>query len=548
MKYFSLFLTFIFVLAFVSCNNQKTYSESGQIKINSLGYKPASVKRATILNYSGSFTVNNAKTNKVVFSGITTDTVYQADVAQTASIADFTTLNQNGTYYIKLQNGWQSVRFNINTNVYNHAFYHTFRGFYLWRCGTNIEAVFGADTFRQNACHLTPGELKYSGLGNGQKDGNGGWHDAGDYGKYVVNAAVTVGQMFMAWDNFNQKLDTLNLNLPETAIGYPDYLKEIKWETDWLLKMQYPDSSGRVFHKLTTLYFPGFVMPDIDTATLYFTTWGSTATACFAGIMAQAARYFKPYDTAYANICLNAALRSYNYLDKNPQYVPWGQPEFNTGGYKCHDADPRLWAAAEMWKTTGELKYLESFEKQAMQFDQPVDVYWDWGNIKNMGIIQYLTTPSEHKNAHIVEHLLKHFLAVADSLVNVSQTDIYARPITRYDWGCNGTVARVSQNLYTAWLLTGNQNYYQAAQQIIDHLFGRNFYGRSYVTQIGINPPLYPHDRRCSDSIVAPWPGYLVGGGHTATNWIDQEASYATNEIAINWNAALVYALAMVIE
>jgi endoglucanase len=54
-----------------------------------------------------------------------------------------------------------------------------------------------------------------------------------------------------------------------------------------------------------------------------------------------------------------------------------------------------------------------------------------------------------------------------------------------------------------------------------------------------------PHDRRSgSDNEVDPWPGYIVGGGHSATDWKDEEGDYRTNEIAINWQGALVYALA----
>ena len=140
-----------------------------------------------------------------------------------------------------------------------------------------------------------------------RRDGTGGWHDAGDYGKYVVNAGVTVGILFMAWDYFRPQLEQISLGLPETAPGYPDYLKEMKWETEWLLKMQYPDGSGRVSHKLTRVQFAPFIMADQDTAKRYFTEWSSAATADFVAMMARAARVFQPYDAAYATRCLEAA-------------------------------------------------------------------------------------------------------------------------------------------------------------------------------------------------------------------------------------------------
>jgi endoglucanase len=106
-------------------------------------------------------------------------------------------------------------------------------------------------------------------------------------------------------------------------------------------------------------------------------------------------------------------------------------------------------------------------------------------------------------------------------------------------------VARQTVNLQVANRIQPNPKYKLAAIGIVDHIFGKNYYNRSYVTGLGINPPMFPHDRRSgADNIKAPWPGYLVGGGHSATDWVDKQESYSHNEIAINWQAALVYALA----
>jgi endoglucanase len=115
----------------------------------------------------------------------------------------------------------------------------------------------------------------------------------------------------------------------------------------------------------------------------------------------------------------------------------------------------------------------------------------------------------------------------------------------RYFWGCNGAVARQTVLLMAAnRLSSGKGGYRDASLDALNHLFGRNCYGRSFVTGIGNQPPLHPHDRRSAADNV-PWPGYLVGGPHPkATDWHDEQGDYKTNEIAINWNAALVYALA----
>lgn len=125
------------------------------------------------------------------------------------------------------------------------------------------------------------------------------------------------------------------------------------------------------------------------------------------------------------------------------------------------------------------------------------------------------------------------------------------RPLgTRYYWGCNGSVARQVIVLHAAWRVDPKPEYPATALAALNYLFGRNPYGRSFVTGLGDQPPMHPHDRRSeADDVLAPWPGYLVGGPNRgALSWEDAEANYRVNEIAINWNAALIYALAAFLE
>lgn len=542
------FLTILSVSMFVSCTTQSTFV-GGSILVNSLGYQPVSLKKATLLKTAPVFYVVDANTGRQVFKGKAQGPFKQDDVDQTAWIADFSSLNETGNFFLQTKDGAVSDTFTITDGAWNEAFYTAMRGFYLWRCGTAVQGTHNGITYQQKACHTNDGYLDYTEFGKKHKDGTGGWHDAGDYGKYTVNTGVSLGLLFWAWDNFEDKLADYKLDIPNTAKAYPDFLKELKWETDWLLKMQYPDNSGRVFHKLTRLSFSSFIMPSEDTEKRYFAGWGTSATAHFTGNMAQAARYFKAYDEAYASTCLEAAKKSYEFLQENPDYIKWEQEEFHTGAYQCSDTGARLWAAAELWETTGEPKYLADFEHSIQDLKPMVSMNWDWGNVGNLGVYTYLLSDKEGKNKELEDSLKAMVIAIADSIEYFTRTDIYGRPFERYYWGCNGTVARLSANLHAAFMLTGDEKYKKAGESIIAHIFGRNYYHRSFVTGLGINPPMSPHDRRCgADSIDAPWPGYIVGGGHTATDWVDKEESYSHNEIAINWQAALVYALAWHIQ
>ncbi|HNX55890.1 MAG TPA: glycoside hydrolase family 9 protein [Prolixibacteraceae bacterium] len=524
-------------------------AQNATISINSIGFKPQAVKKASVAGEANEFVIKRADDKSIVFEGKLSAPVFQKDVNQNVSLADFSSLNKVGKYFIELPDGSKSALFEISKTAYDQAFYTSMRAFYLWRCGTAVAGDYSGKKYSHEACHLNDGYEDFQGKPDVKRDGTGGWHDAGDYGKYVVNAGITVGMMFLAWENFQDKLKNFKLDLPETATGYPDYLKELKWETDWLFTMQYTDGSGKVSHKLTRKSFEPFCKPEDDKEKRYFTDWSSAATADFVGMMAQAARYFMPYDKVYAQKCLNAAKISYNFLKANPEDKVFVQGEFVTGGYQTEDKDDRLWAAAEMWETTGDREYLADFEKRATEQNGEIDEDWDWQDVSNLGMFTYALSKKQGKNPELDKQIKKNIVNVANLIAFKCESDVYGRPSTKYYWGCNGTMAREVINLQVANKIAPNKNYMQAAQGVIGHLFGRNFYNRSYVTGLGINPPMNPHDRRsASDSVKEPWPGYLVGGGHTATGWNDQTEDYRTNEIAINWQGALVYALAGFIE
>lgn len=442
--------------------------------------------------------------------------------------------------------------------VAQQNFKTAFRGFYLWRCGTAIDADYNGNHYHIDACHLGDGRTAYVdadsptltpaqlAANQNRKDGTGGWHDAGDFGKYTVNAGITMGMLFYAWDHFGAKIEPIALDLPETAPGYPEYLKELKWETDFLRKMEYADGSGRVSHKLTRQAFSGFIMPEKDDADRFFTVWSSAATADFAAMMAMASVRFRPYDPAYADECLAAAKRSWTYLEAHPEDKVFEQGDFSTGSYWTLDPDDRLWAAAEMWAATGEPSYLA--ETEAMIANVQVADDWDWGDVSNLGLWTYALSTREGRNPELVAKVKESIVASADRLVENAKNDPYGCALKKYYWGCNGTACRQAMNLHIADLVRPNPTYSQTIKGIADYILGNNYYGRSFVTGVGVNPPMHPHDRRsAADGIEDPWPGYLVGGGHTPTDWVDDQNDYSRNEIAINWQGALVYLFAAVL-
>jgi endoglucanase len=256
----------------------------------------------------------------------------------------------------------RSPDFPIKRDVYNFAFYTATRAMYLWRCGTAVSGVYNGQTYKHANCHTADAYLDYI-SGNTLKESLKGWHDAGDYNKYTVNAGITIGMMFQAWQQFKPLIENISLDIPESNGSLPDFLAEIKWEIDWILTMQL--DNGSVSYKVSALDFCGFIMPEADTARRYFVPWGSASTADFVAMTAMAARIYEPYDAAYSKTCLDAAKKSYDFLAANTADHPADQTGFKTGAYTTSDPDDRLWAAAEMWETTGEQKYLTDFESRA---------------------------------------------------------------------------------------------------------------------------------------------------------------------------------------
>jgi endoglucanase len=524
--------------------------EAPKIRLNTIGFLPDKEKKASIAAPCSGFAVVRAKDGAKVLEGTVGSSYLNPDTEEKLQVADFSALREPGEYQLDVPGVGRSAPFRVAASVYNEPFYVVTRGMYLWRCGTAVKAIYHGQTFEHGPCHLDDAWMDLITGEHVKVESTKGWHDAGDYNKYVINAGVTVGCMFRAWEDF-PALRKVKLDLPESGGPLPDFLAEIKWETDWLLTMQLPD--GAVSHKVSTKNFGGFILPERETADRFFVPWASAATADFVAMMAETARDLRPYDAAYADRCLAAARESYAFLQAHPQNHNAEMKGVTTGAYETTDWDDRLWAAAELWETTGDAAVLKDLETRIAGPDAQgrVDDNFDWDNVKNLGLITYVLSSRPGRNEELVAKIRASFVATADGIVQTAAGHGYGRPFgTRYYWGCNGGVARQSLVLMTAHRLSPKSAYVETTLAALNHLFGRNYYGRSFVTGLGFRPPMFPHDRRSAgDNVVEPWPGYLVGGSNPgATHWQDLQEDYRTNEIAINWNGALIYALAAFVD
>ncbi len=518
-----------------------------RIRLNTVGYLPGSPKLATLAAKASTFTVIRLRDGEKVLSGSigTPIKTGKTDTNEKIQIVDFSRLTEPGRYRIEIEGVGASAPFTVSGDVWNTPLQVVTKAIYLWRCGTAVEGTWNGVTYRQQPCHLNDGWLDHAGGGHVRKNSTGGWHDAGDYNKYVVNAGVSVGLMLKAWEHFPKQIATDKLGIPESGNGIPDILDEIRWELDWLFTMQADD--GRVHHKLSALNFSYWGPAEKDNHPRYFTPWSTSATASFTAMMAGAARAWQPYDEAYALRCLQAARKSWAVLAATPGQVDADQSAFSTGTYAAKDETYRLWAAAELWETTKDPAFLQAFEKQARELgcaftaEGPV-----WTDVRDLAYATYLVSShAEARDPGIVELLKTSLVARAAEAAKQSSENGYGRPLgsakKSWYWGANGTVAAQTMLLHLADRMAPDPRHRATAHAALDFLFGRNFNSRSYVTGLGANPPAHPHDRRGEPA----WPGYLVGGGWPdGRSWVDKAENFRVNEIALNWNAALIYALA----
>ncbi len=526
--------------------------------MNQLGYRTLDSKIAVLPGQGGRFQVVNQENGEVVWQSETKPAAPDAASGQTVSRGDFTAWEQPGTYRIEPEDGFASYPFVISDNIYADAHRALLKAFYFFRCGMDLEESY-AGPWMHAACHRTPAVVH--GEQSRQVNAWGGWHDAGDYGKYIVPGAKAIADLLLAFELYPEAFEQ-PLPLPETDNKMPDVLHECRYELEWMMRMQEKESGG-VFHKLTTLKFPGGdVMPEDDTAELYLSPISGTATGCFAGAMAMASRIYATYDKAFAANCLQAAQRAWAWLEEHPNPPGFRNPaEIATGEYGDEqDADERYWAAAELYRTTGEERYHEAF--LSLAGSNAFDKYeLGWADMGGYGTFAYLMSDRE-EDAIVAEDLKGGLLQRADELAAVSDTDGFGISLKpeQYIWGSNMLVMNHAMLMLIAGRLSGYEDYERRVHEHVHYIFGANVMGMSYVSGYGSKSIQHPHHRPSEgDGVDEPVPGLLSGGPNQglqddyarehlagrapAASFADIMDSYATNEVTIYWNSPAVLVL-----
>lgn len=481
-------------------------------------------------------------------------------------LVDVSQIKQPGQYVLKGKG--VDVAFNVAPGVLHDVAVASLKLFYLIRSGVPVDEVY-AGKFARPVGHADTRVKIHPSAATPMRPAESiissplGWYDAGDYNKYVVNSAFSIGLMLSAYEQNKTYFDQLDTNIPESKNSTSDLLDEIMFNMKWLLTMQDPNDGG-VYHKLTTPNFEGFVMPQDCHQPRYVVAKSVTATLDFAAVMAQMARLLKNNRdySDFAAQATDAARNAYEWAKANKTAFYRQdllsrdfQPAVSTGTYGDMSAnDEFFWAATELYRLTSSDDYLKDARAyQPQQFSVPT-----WGNVFGLGAFSWLAA----SDCDVRKAMLDQLKDYCDGVVALVPTSCFQSPFgnkaTDFGWGClaEGCCCSALALLYADRYVDKGQ-YRRYALQDVDYLLGRNATGYCYVTGFGTKSPMHPHHRISeADGIVEPFPGMLVGGpnpgqqdkgsglvypsNHPDESYIDNMGSYASNEIAINWNASLV--------
>ncbi|WP_323137588.1 glycoside hydrolase family 9 protein [Streptomyces sp. NBC_01789] len=562
------------------------------VRVNQVGYLPKGPKTGTLVTDAADPLPWKLKAadGATVASGTTVPGGEDPTSRQNVHTFDFSDATATGDGFTVEADGQVSEPFSIRADLYDSLRSDSLAYFYQNRSGIAIDADLVGEQYARPAGHLGVAPNKgdtdvpcQAGVCDYRLDVRGGWYDAGDHGKYVVNGGIAVAELMDTYERTltadgaeSAELGDGALRVPEHGNDVPDILDEARWELDFLLRMQVPAGkplAGMVHHKVHDANWTGIPMrPELDPEQRELHPPTTAATLNLAATAAQCARLYAPYDADFAATCRTAAETAWAAAKAHP--AVYASPADGVGGgtYEDNDvSDEFYWAAAELFTTTGKDAYRQALLDSPLHGDVdaafPADGGMWWGGTAGLGVLTLATVPNDLTSAQLAD-VRSVVTTAADRYAAQTEDQLYGLPYApkdqNYVWGSNSQVLNNMIVLATAADLTGEAGYRDAVLRGADYLFGRNPLNQSYVTGYGERFSQNQHHRfwahESDPSLPHPPAGSLAGGPNltaptsgdpeaaaklkgcaAAMCYLDDNGSYATNEVAINWNAPLAF-------
>ncbi|MBE6873646.1 MAG: hypothetical protein E7493_07035 [Ruminococcus albus] len=538
-----------------SPDKEKSYPE---FKVNQLGYKPASQKRAIVSGFGEELTVKSGDTFELVDKN-SGEAVYSSELALITAYdmsysgekmlcADFSDYDGTGTYYLRMADGSidDSLSFEINDNVYDELLANTMRYYYYQRANTDITEEYGGEFVRSDK---TPKDFTapLSSDRDTLLDVSGGWYDAGDVGKYVCPGATAANTLLWAYKLFPEKFSDSQNNIPESGNGIPDILDEVRVELDFILKMQDKDSGGFYLKVKSKTENDG----DGDR-----TVWNgdgdkclTNATADCSAVLAFASTIYKEFDAAYADTLLTAAESGWEYIEANPDV--YTQTTYSGE----NNSSSSFWASACLYYATGEQKYNDYFVSNADSYLSTISSGSNSHNVGNMGIYGYFTYMlCDDKDSGTVDKITEKYSGWRDAIITTYESNPWN--IAIYDWsfwwGSFNIILGNSQDMLIGDTVMGIEHNDNLTQDAVNFILGVNAQRKCYITGMGEDPIKCTFSNFYNGNSKDGFPsGYMPGGINNYNGGIisrfplkcytDDPGDWFTNENAIYWNAVMVF-------
>lgn len=563
---------------------------SDRVRVNQVGYLRLATKVGVIVDDSTDpleWQVQDAVDGSVVVDGTTM--VYGLDDASGDHVhhADFSSLSEQGAYKLIVDRIGASLEFQIAPRLYPDLPLEAMNYFYFHRLGMEIEGEYLVDE-RYARAALHPADTAvpaYPGWCSTCSDFDllGSWADAGDFGIYPVNHAISAWTLLNLHEMFPEAFPDGSLNLPESENSFPDLLDEVDYGSRFIRGML-PSDGGLASHKAHNHAWSQFSITvegeNAENAAGTRSAMGSStpATYAVARVNAQLARVWHSrggekaaYVTTLWEVAKDAWSRAdgtskmYNAAEASPG------PAVGGGDYPDSNADDDRYAAAcEMYLTAYALGDVDvvGIYKAATTSSQFFTAMgqWDWKTVAGAGTLSLHAVENDLTDSDKmwirlnIVHFANKVKTAIDAEGYPSNLN-YGAEFAQYPWGSNSFVMNRMIALAYAHEITGEVSYQKYLLRSMDYIMGTNAMDISYVTGYGAKAETDTHDRWAwTVGQEEHWPRGWLSGGPNDELVNDYETprsapaakSYAgpgtaprawgSKENTVNWNAPLAWA------